>query len=144
MTSTEVRQAPDRDLALVRLARPVTGLAPVPLASGAPTPGDVLRLLGWGATGSLLPLPSSRLRAGLVTVSSATATTVGGRGRYPRPDTSACLFDSGAPYVAEDGGRARLVAVEHDGPACPHAGAEPATRGDTARAWIMRTIGPGR
>jgi secreted trypsin-like serine protease len=137
---TEVRRPGAAvDIALVRLARPVHDVPPVAVATSAPTAGMTLRLTGWGAANSLLPLPSTRLRTGLVTVSSITAATVGVRGLAPAPDTSACLYDSGAPYVAEGSGGPVLVAVESDGPPCPHAQEETTARVDTVADWIAGT-----
>jgi secreted trypsin-like serine protease len=139
---TEVRQAPGTDIALDRLAQPVPDVAPIALATTAPEVGTTLRIVGWGATSSLIPLPAARPHTGLVSISSVTDTTVGVRGLFPARDTSACLFDSGAPYFTERSGGPRLVSVESDGPACPHDQEETTARVDTAARWIGETIDP--
>jgi secreted trypsin-like serine protease len=138
---TEVRQAPGTDIALARLAQPVTDVTPLALATTAPEVGTTLRITGWGATNALIPLPSARLRTGLVTVSAVTATTVGVRGLSPAPDTSACVFDSGAPYFTEQPDGPRLVSVESDGPPCPHDQEETTARVDTVVPWIGGILG---
>lgn len=139
---TEVRQAPGPDIALARLARPVTGVEPLAPAGSPPGVGTTVRIAGWGATGPL-PLPSGRLRTGLMTVTSVTGTTVGVRGLAPAPDTSACVFDSGAPYFTEGPGGPRLVSVESDGPPCPHDQEETTARVDTVTGWIAATVAAG-
>ena len=136
---TEVRQAPGTDLAVARLARPVSDVTPLALARTAPTAGTTLRIVGWGAT-SPLPIPAARLHTGLVTVVSVEGTTVGVTGLSPAPDTSACLFDSGAPYFSEGPGGPRLVSVESDGPPCPHDQEETTARVDTVASWINSTV----
>jgi secreted trypsin-like serine protease len=135
-----VDQAPGTDIALVKLARPVTDIAPLAVASSPPALGMTLRITGWGAT-SALPIPAGRLHTGQVTVASIAATTIGVRGLAPAPDTSACLYDSGAPYFSEGPGGPRLVAVESDGPTCPHDQEETAARADVVAAWIAGHTG---
>jgi hypothetical protein len=137
---TEVHQAPGTDIALGRLAQPIRDVAPIALTTTAPEEAMTLRIVGWGATGSLLPLPAIRLRTGLVTVSGVTGDTVGVRGLSPARDTSACLYDSGAPYFTERSGEVVLVSVESDGPPCPHAEEETTARVDTVAPWIRRTL----
>jgi len=44
-------------------------------------------------------------------------------GSYPAADTSACLYDSGAPYFST-------------GPDCPHSNAETTARVDNITEWI--------
>jgi hypothetical protein len=137
---TEVHQAPGTDLALARLARPVGDVTPLAIATEPPVVGETLRLTGWGATNDLLPFPSNRLRTGEVSVSSVGATTVGVRGLAPARTTSACLYDSGAPYFREGPGGPRLVAVESDGPACPHDQEETTARVDAVAPWIAGVL----
>ncbi|HEV7823441.1 MAG TPA: S1 family peptidase [Mycobacteriales bacterium] len=132
----EVVQAPAGDVALARLARPVRGVRPLRIARTQPRPGDVLRLAGWGSLTSEDPVPSARLQTGLVRVTSVAPTTAGVTGYAPAPDTSACPYDSGAPYFTA---RLRLVSVESGGPDCPHAGEETTARVDVLARWIART-----
>ena len=136
-----VQQAPAGDVALARLARPVYGVPTLGLSDDAPDLGSVVRIAGWGATSSVDPKPGLQLNTGQFTVSSVGTTAIGVDGYLPYPDTSACLYDSGAPYFVESSyGRPRLVSVESDGPDCPHTGAETTARTDTLLEWIISTI----
>jgi len=134
----EVRQAGTNDIALARLAHPVYGLPVLDLADSAPTVGEELVLAGWGATSSVNPTPSTRLYYGKVAVGSVAATTTGVHGVWPSADTSACLYDSGAPYFTTDG---TLVGVESDGPDCPHTTEETTSRVDVVAGWIEWQLG---
>jgi secreted trypsin-like serine protease len=137
----EVWQAPRGDVALGRLASPVTDITPLPLAAAAPKAGVILRLIGWGATSSVNPVPVTHLMTGQVKVKRVNGTSVLVVGYAPAPDTSACLWDSGAPYFSESsGGTVALVSVESDGPACPHSQEETTTRIDRNAEWIRQTI----
>jgi secreted trypsin-like serine protease len=135
-----VVQAPGgRDVALAKLATPVRDILPLAVATSAPTVDEVLRITGWGATDSVDPVPGTHLQTGQVKVTSVTKTIVGVVGYAPAPDTSACLYDSGAPYFVERVGSApRLVSVESDGPDCPHALEETTIRVDPIASWIRR------
>ena len=137
----EVRQAPRGDVALGRLAGPVTDITPLPMAAAAPKAGAILRMTGWGATSSVDPVPVTHLMTGQVKVKRVNGTSVLVVGYAPAPNTSACLWDSGAPYFSESsGGTAALVSVESDGPACPHSQEETTTRIDRNAEWIRQTI----
>jgi secreted trypsin-like serine protease len=137
-----VQQSPSTDIALAELDRPVTGIAPIAVATSAPKVGQVVRLTGWGATDPANPAPSTRLYTGQMTVSSVAEHTVGVRGYRPTPTTSACLWDSGAPYFVERPHRPPvLVGVESDGPDCPHDQEETAARVDNIVTWIHRIAG---
>jgi hypothetical protein len=137
----EVRQAPSGDIALVRLAAPIRGIAPLPLAGGPAQVGQVLRIVGWGKTLPSQTGPSPVPRTGRVVVTAVSASQVMVKGYAPAPTTSACTYDSGAPYLAERGGHAYLVAVESDGPTCPHALEESTTPARGLRQWIAATTG---
>jgi secreted trypsin-like serine protease len=136
-----VQQAPAGDVSLARLAQPVLGVPTLGVADEAPDLGDVVRIAGWGATSSDNPKPGLQLNTGQFTVSTVDTTTIGVDGYRPYPDTSACLYDSGAPYFAESPHtRPRLVSVESDGPDCPHTGAETTARTDTLIEWLVGTM----
>ncbi len=133
--------APVNDVALVQLAEPVPGVAPVPLAT-AETEGALTRagaratVVGWGATGSSVDTGrlARRLRQGALRVLSdrscgriyGTARERGGvlrpqvmvcarsADRRRRPATSPCSGDSGGPLVA----RGVQVGVVSFGIAC--------------------------
>jgi hypothetical protein len=79
------------------------------------------------------------LQTGQVKIKRVSGTTVLVVGYAPAPTTSACLYDSGAPYFSESSnGAVALVSIEIDGPDCPHA-KEETTRGVPHRDWITRT-----
>lgn len=133
----DVRQAPDgRDIALAKLASPVTDVKSIPVSLAAPTVGEKLRLAGWGAT-TADGAPSTHLNTGEFTVSAVGDPIVDVTGLSPASDTSACPYDSGAPYFLErPDGQDVLVSVESKGPDCPHASAEDTVRVDTLVQWI--------
>jgi secreted trypsin-like serine protease len=136
-----VQQSPSNDVAVAELDKPIRDVDPIDISTKAPKVGQVLRITGFGATDSVDPMPSTRLRTGQVKVSSVADTTVGVRGFKPLPTTSACLYDSGAPYFQERDHRSPvLVAVEQDGPDCPHDQEETTSRVDVIATWIHHTI----
>jgi secreted trypsin-like serine protease len=136
----EVQQSPVNDVSIAKLATPVTGVRPVALPDRAPVVGEHLTLAGWGATETTTG-PSRILYFGKVQVGSVAGTTAGVHGVWPRPDTSACPYDSGSPYVRTGGyGPATIVSVESDGPACPHAEEETTARIDVIADWIRQKI----
>jgi secreted trypsin-like serine protease len=140
----EVRQAPNgADIALARLSSAVTDVTPLALNTQRPTVRQILTIVGWGATSSVHPQPSTQLYTGQVRITSVTSSTVLVTGYAPARDTSACLYDSGAPYVASAAGTpARLVSVESNGPNCPHTQNETTARVDPLVSW-MRSVATG-
>ncbi|MFC7247224.1 S1 family peptidase [Catellatospora aurea] len=140
-TVIAVRQSPTTDLALAKLSFPIKGIKPLALSRKAPNVGDVLRITGFGSVTSSSPVPSPQLRTGQVTVVAVTAPSVGVTGLAPSPDTSACPYDSGAPYFTEHGkGHPTLVSVESGGPSCPHSLEERTSRVDNIADWIKQII----
>ncbi|WP_432988263.1 S1 family peptidase [Dactylosporangium sp. CA-233914] len=135
-----VQQAPSGDIAMAKLAKPVYDVQPLRVADKAPKAGDVLRITGWGKPAATDPAPSQHLRTGQLKVSSVAAATVGVKGYRPAPTTSACEYDSGAPYFAGNGRRPVLVSVESTGPTCPHDREEATTRVDPLAGWIHGTL----
>ena len=84
-------------------------------------------------------MPVNRLQTGLVKIKRVTTTSVMVVGYSPAPDTSACIYDSGAPYFSEQpNGSVALVSVESDGPACPHSRQETTSRIDRVADWIRQ------
>jgi secreted trypsin-like serine protease len=136
-----VRQSATNDIALAQLSAPVTDVAPLRLPTTKPAVGQLLTLAGWGATSSTNPAPSSQLRTGVVRVTSVGSSTVLVTGYSPSRDTSACLYDSGAPYLRSVSGVLRLVSVESTGPNCPHTANETTSRVDVVAGWV-RTVVP--
>jgi secreted trypsin-like serine protease len=135
-----VRQSGTNDIALAQLSAPVTDVAPLRLSTTRPAVGQLLTLAGWGATSSVNPVPSTRLVTGVVRIGSVGASTVLVSGWSPARDTSACLYDSGAPYFAVVGGVPRLVSVESTGPNCPHSQLETTARVDVVAGWIRSVV----
>jgi len=132
---TEVVQAKENDVALAKLDSPVTTVAPLKVNRTAPKVGQQLTLAGWGSLTGTDPKPASRLQQGTVAVAKVEPTTLGVRGAAPEITTSACTYDSGAPYFTGT----ELVALETTGPGCPHAGIETTSRADVVAAWITKT-----
>ena len=136
-----IEQSATNDIAVARLDAPVEGIAPLALGTTAPKKGAVLAFAGWGATSSS-GAPSEQLYWGQVKVSAVKPTTVLVKGHWPAPDTSACPYDSGAPYFATPAGAApTLVSVESSGPSCPHRQQETTARVDVVVPWV-RTVVP--
>jgi secreted trypsin-like serine protease len=136
-----VRQSSTNDIALAQLSAPVTDVAPLRLPTTKPAVKQLLTLAGWGAISSVNPVPSNQLRTGTVRITSVGSTTVLVTGYAPARDTSACLYDSGAPYFRSVSGVLQLVSVESTGPDCPHTSNETTSRADVDTGWI-RTVVP--
>jgi V8-like Glu-specific endopeptidase len=138
---TDVIQSRTTDVAVAKLAPPIRGVRPLRLSSTEPTVGERVRLAGWGSVSDVNPTPVTRLQTGVFTISSLTTTTLGVQGYLPAADTSACLYDSGAPYFREaPGGEDTLVSIESTGPACPHSSEETTARIDNIAWWIHHQI----
>ncbi|MFI1016452.1 S1 family peptidase [Streptomyces sp. NPDC020965] len=97
----------DRDLVLARLAKPITGVAPVGIGTTAPAPGEVVTAAGYGRTKSAW-VPG-KLHTSPFTVNSAdggTLTTTAATSA-----SAVCRGDSGGPTLRATGGGFELVAV---------------------------------
>lgn len=145
----EAYQAGTNDIAIAKLARPVMDIAPIKLSRATPKVGDILRIAGWGGLSNDPPDPvQPRMQTGQVKVTSTTDTLVNVVGYAPQSTTSACLYDSGAPYFSESpsGGERRLVSIErgNTSPDCPHAVEEDTSRVDVVAGWIYKEIDPRR
>jgi secreted trypsin-like serine protease len=139
---TDVQQSTTSDIALARLATPVADITPLGLSDTGPVAGAVLTIAGWGATTGFFPTPSSQLSIGQVKIETVKPTTITVVGSSPAADTSACLYDSGAPYfTTPPDAPPLLVSTESTGPGCPHTNAETTARVDTLTTWI-RTVVP--
>jgi hypothetical protein len=91
------------DIALLQLATPVVGIAPIPVSNVAPAVGNLVRQMGWGSTvstgngGSQFLL---RLDSDVLPLANCTLNT--GTGRFCVRGTttaSACWGDSGGPAI---------------------------------------------
>ena len=134
-----VQQSPTADIAVAHFGTPTT-VAPLHLAATAPSRGEIVTMAGWGSTTDVNPAPSDQLYWGRMKVGSYTSTTVSVTGSYPARDTSACVYDSGAPYFTT-GSTPRLVSTESNGPNCPHTSAETTARVDDQVTWIAGIVG---
>jgi secreted trypsin-like serine protease len=94
-------QSPTNDIAVAKLASPVYDIRPLGLATQAPRVGEILRITGWGSLTDVNPTMATHLQTGQMKVTSVTDTVVGVVGYAPEPTTSACVYDSGAPYFVE-------------------------------------------
>jgi V8-like Glu-specific endopeptidase len=146
-----VRQAPGGTIALAELDQAITDVKPIALASQPAKVDEVLRLAGWGATTAVNPTDSTQpppasthLMTGQVKVSSVTDTTVGVKGYQPKPTTSPCPLDGGAPFFREGGPHGpELISVDFNGPACPHDQEERTARVDQVASWVREVTGCG-
>lgn len=133
----EVHQSTTTDVALAKLATPVTDVKPLRLGSRAPEPDDVLRVTGYGALSDVDATPATHLQTGQLQVTALQDATVTVHGFAPQADTTPCLYDSGAPYFREFRWKSpELVAVESNGPSCPHTDDETLARTDNLTDWI--------
>jgi secreted trypsin-like serine protease len=136
----EVRQASRGDVVLAKLATAITDIAPLQVSTTTPKTGTVVRMTGWGATSSADPTPVTHLQTGQFEITRVTGSSALVVGYAPEADTSACVYDSGAPYFRENSdGSFALVSVESDGPACPHSQHETTSRVDRLADWIRQT-----
>jgi secreted trypsin-like serine protease len=137
-----VEQSPNADIAIAHLSGasaandPVT---PLHLATTRPPKGEIVTMAGWGSTQDTNPVPSNQLYWGRMKVTGTTSTTVSVKGYYPSPDTSACVYDSGAPYFTS-ATTPLLVSTESNGPDCPHTSAEATARVDDQVNWIKSWV----
>ncbi|MFF5077234.1 S1 family peptidase [Actinoplanes sp. NPDC000266] len=137
----QVRQHGSADVALARLDRPITGIAPLKLSRVKPANGQRLRLVGFGLTDGDAKQTSPTLQTGQFRVTNVDKVEMGVAGVAPSKSTSACPHDSGGPYFSGGPtGVATVVAVVSRGPTCPHTGADTATRVDAVAAWILGVI----
>ena len=135
-----VQQSPTADIALAHLTGSTT-VTPLRLSPTPPSRGQILTMAGWGATSSVNPVPSDQLYWGRMKVGGSTSTTVSVTGYYPYRDTSACPYDSGAPYfLTPADAPPLLVSTESDGPNCPHRTGETTARVDNQVAWIRTVV----
>ncbi|GAA3535426.1 trypsin-like serine protease [Amycolatopsis ultiminotia] len=134
--ATQVLQAEPNDVALVQLDSPVTDVTPLTVNRLVPGVGQRLTLAGWGSLTAKDSAPSTKLQQGTVQVSTVGATTIGVRGVSPATTTSACTYDSGAPYFVPSGSGGQLISVETNGPDCPHTSVETTSRVDVLAEWI--------
>ncbi|WP_410596224.1 S1 family peptidase [Amycolatopsis sp. lyj-23] len=99
----------DRDLALAKLAAPVTGVTPVAIGTAAPAQNESLRIAGYGRTAT--EWVPDKLHTAPVSVQSVTATTLAVLGDPAAATT--CHGDAGGPLLREHDGVAELAGLHH-------------------------------
>ncbi|MEU3873878.1 MULTISPECIES: S1 family peptidase [Streptomyces] len=103
----EIVPRDDRDVVMAKLARPVTGITPLSVGSGAPLEGEELRTAGYGRTkDEWVP---DLLHQATFSVSAVKGATVQIAGKSS--GAAVCQGDTGGPLFREVGGRAELVGV---------------------------------
>jgi secreted trypsin-like serine protease len=134
-------QSPINDIAIAKLAEPVRQIKPLALAFTSPAVGEIVRIAGWGSLSDVDPVPATHLQTGQFTITAVSGTIVNLVGYQPEATTSACIYDSGAPYFTDTRhGGPRLVSVESNGPSCPDTGPETTSRVDTIASWAEQTM----
>ncbi|WP_371790344.1 trypsin-like serine protease [Streptomyces sp. NBC_01471] len=95
-----------RDLVLARLARPVTNVSPVTVATTAPASGESLKAAGFGRTKT--EWVTDKLHTGTFTAGTATDNTVD---LAAADGSTICAGDTGGPLLREAGGKVELIGV---------------------------------
>ncbi|MET9456232.1 S1 family peptidase [Streptomyces canus] len=143
-TSAVVQLVPrtGRDLVLARLARPVTGVTPVAVATAAPAAGDTLRAAGYGRTAADWLTATAHTTTFKVDAVATDDLTITGQ------NGALCQGDTGAPLLRETNGTAELVGVGSRswqggclGETETRTGAIGA-RSDDLASWVAATTGP--
>ncbi|MCF6474869.1 S1 family peptidase [Nonomuraea sp. MG754425] len=143
----EILAHPDRDLALARLDKPVTGVTPVRIGTIAPQAGEALQVAGYGRTAT--EWAPQQAHSAAFTVQSVAAGTIDVAGD-PATPAAVCQGDAGGPTLRQTGSGVELVAVSSlswQG-GCLGTPASETRRGAVqvrvddadAQAWIRRTL----
>ena len=99
----------DRNVALAKLAAPVTDVTPVAIGTTAPAQNEALRVAGYGRTAT--EWVPDKLHTVPVAVQSVTATTMAVVGDPATATT--CQGDSGGPLLRERNGVVELAGIHH-------------------------------
>ncbi|WP_380282319.1 trypsin-like serine protease [Kitasatospora purpeofusca] len=103
----ELAPRADRDLVMARLAKSVIGVAPIALATTAPTGSENLQAVGYGRTAT-----DWNPGAPHTATHGVGATTTTGFDTLPAADAAPlCKGDAGAPFLRTVNGRTELAAV---------------------------------
>jgi hypothetical protein len=138
---------PGRDLALAKLATPVSDVAPVPLGTTAPAVGETLQVAGYGRTATAW-VPD-RLHTAALTVQSVGGTTIDLAGSAAAP-AGICMGDAGGPALRARGSGVELVGL-HSASGQAGCFSAPAgatntateTRLDDIAGWIRQAVRGG-
>lgn len=132
-----VHQSKTADVALAELDEKITDIVPLRVGTTPPSPGETVRLTGFGLTAEAAP--ATRLQTGRFTIDAVGDSLLQASGHAPKDDTSPCPHDSGGPYFREAKSGPVLVGVVSAGPRCPHTGADLSARTDNISDWITAT-----
>ncbi|MBL1090488.1 S1 family peptidase [Streptomyces sp. 9-7] len=102
---TQVVPYPGRDVVMAQLAKPVSGVTPVNVASAPPAQGEELTVIGFGRTAT--EWVPDKLHAAAFAVDVVQDGKLGITGK----STAVCPGDTGGPAVRESAGRVELAAV---------------------------------
>ncbi|MFF9410417.1 S1 family peptidase [Streptomyces anandii] len=134
----------DRDVVMAQLAKPVSGITPIPVTGTAPRAGDEVQAAGYGRTREeWLP---DQVHAATFTVQNAGATTIDLAAKSD--GATICKGDTGGPALTTNGGRTYVVAVNSLSWAGGCLGTDPsetrtgavAARVDDLAAWIQQVV----
>jgi secreted trypsin-like serine protease len=121
---------PTSDVMLVQLSTPPDGIAPVPIADVAPTPGASGIIAGYGLTAQGT-VGARMFVATTVTQADGDTVTINSG-----PDAGACAGDSGGPlFVPGDGSNWQLAGVLSEG-SVDCVGVDVFTTTSSVRAWL--------
>ena len=149
--STTAKGSLHNDVALFKLATPVTSITPVPLVADASesAPGTNARIIGWGTTSEGGSSPTILQKADVPIVSLSTANHYYGDldssnlpAGYSGGGVDTCQGDSGGPLLVADGvGGWKVAGVVSFGDGCARAGVYGIySNVATLRSWITSTI----
>ncbi|MGW9434274.1 S1 family peptidase, partial [Streptomyces decoyicus] len=96
---TQVVPYAGRDVVMAQLAKPVSGVTPVTVASAPPAQGEELKVIGFGRTKT--EWVPNKLHTASFTVDTVQDTAIGITGK----DAAVCKGDTGGPALRESGGR---------------------------------------
>ncbi|MFF3315174.1 hypothetical protein ACFYV5_06615 [Streptomyces sp. NPDC003035] len=139
----------DRDLAMVWLDKPATGVTPVTLSAAAPVTGERLTVAGFGRTA--FQWAPTAVHTGTFTVGSVATTGFGLDAAASSPDATICKGAAGGPALRTENGGPALVAVTSTSwqGGCMDSGQTRTgaheTRVDDVRGWVqqVRDLGAG-
>ncbi|MEU7134029.1 FG-GAP-like repeat-containing protein [Streptomyces sp. NPDC046261] len=97
----------DRDLVMVKLATPVTGVTPVTVGTAEPRQGEDVQVAGYGRTKD--EWAPDRLHTAAFGIGAVTGATLELAGKSA--DASLCKGDTGGPVLREKNGKAELAAL---------------------------------
>ena len=145
---THVVPHPSRDVVLAKLDAPVPDVTPVAIDTAPPTPGETLRVAGFGRTASAW-VPD-RLHSAALTVQQVDSGTIGLAAPADTPAT-VCKGDSGGPTLRPNGTSFRLAGLHLSSgqagclgaPAGATSAATVETRLDDLADWVKQNVRGG-